>query len=113
MNIEHQNALISELKMMIYIESHVNVLSLVGAITKGISRGELYVLMEFCKLGSMSNFLRRHRTTFINELLDEDGDQVDEDHNEKSQLLNNVDGYLAPSNLSAKPRKSRYKVFEF
>uniref|UniRef100_A0A915I050 Receptor protein-tyrosine kinase n=1 Tax=Romanomermis culicivorax TaxID=13658 RepID=A0A915I050_ROMCU len=125
MDVEHQNALISELKMMIYIESHVNVLSLVGAVTKRMAHGQLYVLVEYCKLGSLGEFLKNHRATFVDELvaaaatdLKEDPTQrylditslvnQNESAGEKDRLIED-EGYLAPAQVFGTTKSDRTK----
>lgn len=42
MDYEHQRALLSELKMMIFIGRHPNVLGLIGAVTKHMVKGMLF-----------------------------------------------------------------------
>ncbi|ELW66867.1 Vascular endothelial growth factor receptor 3 [Tupaia chinensis] len=58
---EHR-ALMSELKILIHIGHHLNVVNLLGACTK--PSGPLMVIVEFCKYGNLSNFLRAKRETF-------------------------------------------------
>ncbi|NP_032055.1 vascular endothelial growth factor receptor 3 precursor [Mus musculus] len=58
---EHR-ALMSELKILIHIGNHLNVVNLLGACTK--PNGPLMVIVEFCKYGNLSNFLRVKRDTF-------------------------------------------------
>ncbi|XP_041520471.1 vascular endothelial growth factor receptor 3 isoform X1 [Microtus oregoni] len=58
---EHR-ALMSELKILIHIGNHLNVVNLLGACTK--PNGPLMVIVEFCKYGNLSNFLRAKRDTF-------------------------------------------------
>ncbi|EFX82654.1 hypothetical protein DAPPUDRAFT_4284, partial [Daphnia pulex] len=62
------DALISELKILIYLGSHVNVVNLLGACTKQITKGELYVIVEYCRFGNLQNFLINHRNKFVNQL---------------------------------------------
>lgn len=61
-------ALLDELKIMIYLGQHPNILGLVGAVTKHIGRGELYVCMEFCEHGCLLDVLKSRRNSFIDEL---------------------------------------------
>ncbi|XP_068964394.1 vascular endothelial growth factor receptor kdr-like isoform X2 [Petaurus breviceps papuanus] len=56
-------ALMSELKILIHIGHHLNVVNLLGACTK--PGGPLMVIVEFCKYGNLSNFLRGKRGDFI------------------------------------------------
>lgn len=85
---EHR-ALMSELKILIHIGNHLNVVNLLGACTKPNGRsgsrgarggargycggvtptpcpapGPLMVIVEFCKYGNLSNFLRAKREAF-------------------------------------------------
>ncbi|XP_068596156.1 vascular endothelial growth factor receptor 3 [Brachionichthys hirsutus] len=59
---EHK-ALMSELKILIHIGNHLNVVNLVGACTK--PNGPLMVIVEYCKFGNLSNFLRAKREFFL------------------------------------------------
>jgi len=59
-------SLIGELKILVYIGTHVNVVNLLGACTKRISRGELYVIVEYCRFGNLRTFLRQKRKNFEN-----------------------------------------------
>ncbi|XP_013363267.1 PREDICTED: vascular endothelial growth factor receptor 3 [Chinchilla lanigera] len=58
---EHR-ALMSELKILIHIGHHLNVVNLLGACTK--PNGPLMVIVEYCKYGNLSNFLRGKRQAF-------------------------------------------------
>ncbi|KAL1237506.1 Vascular endothelial growth factor receptor [Trichinella spiralis] len=49
-NVEHQKALLSELKVMVYIGFHPNVLALIGAITKHMVQGEFEVVLVTPKM---------------------------------------------------------------
>ena len=59
-------SLISELKILGYLGSHLNVVNLLGACTKRISRGELFVIVEYCRFGNVCTFLRQQRSNFVN-----------------------------------------------
>ncbi|XP_048839447.1 vascular endothelial growth factor receptor kdr-like [Brienomyrus brachyistius] len=56
-------ALMSELKILIHIGNHLNVVNLLGACTK--SGGPLMIIVEYCKYGNLSNYLRSKRADFI------------------------------------------------
>ncbi|XP_044019330.1 vascular endothelial growth factor receptor kdr-like [Aphidius gifuensis] len=66
-------ALSNELKIMIHLGKHVNIVNLLGACTKNITDGELYVIVEFCRYGNLHDYLQRNRNKFI--------DQIDNDGN--------------------------------
>ncbi|KAL1790649.1 vascular endothelial growth factor receptor 2 [Sigmodon hispidus] len=59
---EHR-ALMSELKILIHIGHHLNVVNLLGACTR--PGGPLMVIVEFCKFGNLSTYLRGKRTEFV------------------------------------------------
>ncbi|KRT78953.1 Immunoglobulin, partial [Oryctes borbonicus] len=66
-------ALVSELKIMVHLGKHLNVVNLIGACTKHIAKRELYVIVEFCRFGNLHNYLLRHRENFINQINPETG----------------------------------------
>ncbi|XP_060102360.1 vascular endothelial growth factor receptor 2 [Heteronotia binoei] len=59
---EHR-ALMSELKILIHIGHHLNVVNLLGACTK--PGGPLMVIVEYCKFGNLSVYLRSKRSEFV------------------------------------------------
>ncbi|XP_072158763.1 vascular endothelial growth factor receptor 1 isoform X2 [Bemisia tabaci] len=59
-------ALASELKIMIHLGKHLNVVNLLGACTRNLNKRELLVIVEYCKHGSLHNYLLQHRQYFIN-----------------------------------------------
>ncbi|CAK9796532.1 Vascular endothelial growth factor receptor 1 [Anthophora plagiata] len=61
-------ALASELKIMVHLGRHLNVVNLLGACTKNISKRELLVIVEYCRFGNLHNYLLRHRSDFINQI---------------------------------------------
>ncbi|KAI9559290.1 hypothetical protein GHT06_016079 [Daphnia sinensis] len=71
-NVAAMEALISELKILIHLGSHLNVVNLLGACTKKISKGELLIIVEYCRFGNLQSYLVNHRSSFIN-LVDEFG----------------------------------------
>ncbi|KAF8785487.1 Vascular endothelial growth factor receptor 1 like protein [Argiope bruennichi] len=66
-DINQQRALSAELKILIHLGHHVNIVNLMGAVTKNIEKGELLVMVEYCKYGNLRNYLLRHRDKFVNE----------------------------------------------
>ncbi|XP_035525018.1 vascular endothelial growth factor receptor kdr-like [Morone saxatilis] len=58
-----RKALMSELKILIHIGNHLNVVNLLGACTK--PGGPLMMIVEFCKYGNLSYYLRSKRDDFI------------------------------------------------
>ena len=65
-----RKALLAELKILIHVGKHINIVNLLGAITKNLIKGELLVIVEYCKFGNIRSFLLSHRTNFVNQLID-------------------------------------------
>ncbi|XP_030384764.1 vascular endothelial growth factor receptor 1 isoform X2 [Scaptodrosophila lebanonensis] len=61
-------ALVSELKIMVHLGQHLNVVNLLGAVTKNIAKRELMVIVEYCRFGNVQNVLLRNRKYFINQI---------------------------------------------
>ncbi|KAH8269724.1 hypothetical protein KR018_002067, partial [Drosophila ironensis] len=61
-------ALVSELKIMVHLGQHLNVVNLLGAVTKNIAKRELMVIVEYCRFGNIQNFLLKNRKCFINQI---------------------------------------------
>ncbi|XP_046746504.1 uncharacterized protein LOC124411449 [Diprion similis] len=61
-------ALLRELKILIYLGHHPNIVSLLGACTKNLDYGRLLVIVEFCRFGNLHDYLWRCRSKFVDEL---------------------------------------------
>uniref|UniRef100_A0A3Q1GY33 receptor protein-tyrosine kinase n=1 Tax=Acanthochromis polyacanthus TaxID=80966 RepID=A0A3Q1GY33_9TELE len=59
---EHK-ALMTELKILNHIGNHLNVVNLLGACTK--PGGPLMVIVEYCRFGNLSTFLKNKRDVFV------------------------------------------------
>lgn len=55
--------LLSELKILIHIGEHKNIVNLLGACTKGLER-DLWIIIEYCEHGNLLEFLRKRRDIF-------------------------------------------------
>ena len=64
-NADYLRSLLGELKVMSYLGSHSNLVGLVGAVTRDIKKGEVYLIFEYCSNGNAHNFVRRHRDNFL------------------------------------------------
>uniref|UniRef100_UPI00398F4B8A receptor-type tyrosine-protein kinase FLT3 n=1 Tax=Pristiophorus japonicus TaxID=55135 RepID=UPI00398F4B8A len=62
-----KDALMSELKMMIHMGHHENVVNLLGACTLS---GPVYLIFEYCCYGDLLNYLRNNREKFHKTLTD-------------------------------------------
>ncbi|XP_033631819.1 hemicentin-1-like [Asterias rubens] len=56
-----RKALMTELKMLIHIGPHLNVVNLMGACTKM----DLLIVVEFCAYGNLSDYMRSRRDSFV------------------------------------------------
>jgi FMS-like tyrosine kinase 1 len=65
---EVMKALVSELKIMIHLGQHLNVVNLLGAVTKNIAKRELMVIVEYCRFGNLQSFLVKHRPYFVDQV---------------------------------------------
>ncbi|XP_056632203.1 vascular endothelial growth factor receptor 1-like isoform X1 [Diorhabda sublineata] len=61
-------ALASELKIMVHLGKHLNVVNLLGACTKNVAKRELLVIVEYCQFGNLQNYLLKHRDHFVNQI---------------------------------------------
>ncbi|XP_058815149.1 vascular endothelial growth factor receptor 1 isoform X2 [Topomyia yanbarensis] len=89
---EVMRALISELKIMVHLGQHLNVVNLLGAVTKNIAKRELMVIVEYCRFGNVQNFLLKHRPYFIDQINSDTG-EIDPSI-EKNQFRWSKAGYM-------------------
>ncbi|XP_037049515.1 vascular endothelial growth factor receptor 1-like isoform X2 [Bradysia coprophila] len=61
-------ALVTELKIMVHMGRHLNVVNLLGAVTKNIAKRELMLIVEFCLFGNLQNFLSENRNLFVDQV---------------------------------------------
>ncbi|XP_050092678.1 platelet-derived growth factor receptor alpha-like [Anopheles aquasalis] len=72
--VKHKNdsqairALVLELKIMIHLGQHLNVVNLLGAVTTNIAKRELMVILEYCPYGSVQSVLLKNREHFIDQI---------------------------------------------
>ncbi|XP_068992327.1 uncharacterized protein [Neodiprion pinetum] len=72
-------ALLRELKILIYLGHHPNIVSLLGACTRNLDYGQLLVIVEFCRFGNLHDYLWRCRSKFVDEL-NTDSEKIHEFH---------------------------------
>ncbi|XP_064082530.1 vascular endothelial growth factor receptor 1-like isoform X2 [Macrobrachium nipponense] len=108
-------ALALELKIMIHLGKHLNIVNLMGANTVHIGKGELWILVEYCRFGNLLSFMQRNRNKFINQIdpvtgkidcmkvtpdgmtLFSPGSQHSSSRGFQPGVVTDFDGYLAPS----------------
>ena len=67
-DIMYVKALMSELKIMMHLGRHLNIVNLLGACTKGLAQRELFVIVEYCRFGNLQKYLLQHRHHFISQI---------------------------------------------
>lgn len=67
-NSKMMTMLIAEVKMMIYLGRHPNIVEFLGAVTKNIANREFMIITEFCCFGNIHDFLLNHRSSFVNQI---------------------------------------------
>ncbi|XP_057368624.1 vascular endothelial growth factor receptor 1-like [Daphnia carinata] len=82
-------ALVRELKILIHLGSHVNVVNLLGACTKEMHKGELLVIVEYCRFGNLQTYLSTHRDSFVN-LVDECGNMRSQSETEETENTSSI-----------------------
>lgn len=87
---EDIKALITELKVMIHIRKHINIVNIVGVVRENIKNrnskryiafrladtnkttllrlGKLLVMTEYCEFGNLYDFVRKNRKYFVNQV---------------------------------------------
>lgn len=53
-------ALLSEIKVLIHLGQHENIVSLLGAFTSHLKSGVVYEFLEYCQLGDLLSYLRNN-----------------------------------------------------
>ncbi|XP_017068479.2 vascular endothelial growth factor receptor 1-like [Drosophila eugracilis] len=85
-------ALVSELKIMVHLGQHRNVVNLLGAVTKNVEQRDFLVIVEYCHFGNLQNFLRLNRNSFINQI------SLDTDRIDPKIMTRANDGSISDSN---------------
>ncbi|XP_065214730.1 vascular endothelial growth factor receptor 1-like [Planococcus citri] len=96
-------ALASEMKIMIYLGQHPNVVNLLGACTKNLIQGELAVMVEYCKYGNLREFLLKRRSKFANQINKDD---------EIDLTITTANGYENIPSIGEPGTKNRSKLVE-
>ncbi|XP_058124366.1 platelet-derived growth factor receptor beta-like [Anopheles ziemanni] len=58
--------MISEIKMMILVGQHLNIVNFLGTVTENIESNELMIILEYCRYGNVLSFMQSKRSTFVN-----------------------------------------------
>ncbi|UYV64420.1 KDR, partial [Cordylochernes scorpioides] len=67
-DVVQSKALLAELKVLIHLGQHLNIVNLLGAVTKNLAKGELLVIVEYCRYGNLRDYLLRRRGTFVDQV---------------------------------------------
>ncbi|XP_055301547.1 uncharacterized protein LOC129568055 [Sitodiplosis mosellana] len=85
---EVMRALISELKIMVHLGQHLNVVNLLGSVTQDIAKFELMVIVEYCPFGNLKSYLAKNRRNFIDQIVP-GTDEIDFKIGVEGQFSNN------------------------
>ncbi len=55
------HSLLSEIKVLIHLGQHENIVSLLGAFTLNLKSGVIYLFLEYCEFGNLLNYLRKKK----------------------------------------------------
>lgn len=90
-------ALVMELKIMIHIGPHANIVNLLGAVTQNISQRELLIIVELCPFGNLQSFLINNKDNFVDQI--QDGlINTSIQHIELESVISNVPSNQEPEN---------------
>lgn len=67
-DLDQKRALIAELKILIHLGRHLNIVNLLAACTGGLIRGELLVIVEYCAFGNLRHYLLENRDKFVDQI---------------------------------------------
>lgn len=67
-DVHQRKALMAELKILIHLGRHLNIVNLLGAVTKNVVKGELMIIVEYCCYGNLRHYLLQKQINFINQL---------------------------------------------
>ncbi|ODM92358.1 Vascular endothelial growth factor receptor 2 [Orchesella cincta] len=65
-NAQHLRAMLQEVKTMMYVGQHPQIVTLIGCCTLNIREGYLFIVMEHCEKGSLETYLKANQGNFIN-----------------------------------------------
>jgi serine/threonine protein kinase len=84
-------AMLSEVKIMIYLGEAANVVNLLGVCTEDIRNKKIHILLEFCENGSLRNFLRKSKQNFVNLLEDYCSIRQSDEDNKREECVTTLD----------------------
>ncbi|TRY68840.1 hypothetical protein TCAL_03044 [Tigriopus californicus] len=91
-DIMHFRTLMAELKILIHLGKHLNILNLLGACTKNLDKRELLLIVEYCRHGSILSYLHSHKDHFISQV---DQDTLEIDFEIGKELIDTFENDLA------------------
>ncbi|XP_065221597.1 mast/stem cell growth factor receptor kita-like isoform X2 [Planococcus citri] len=100
----YMRLLASELKLLIYVGNHANLVNLLGACTLDFdTKKEFSTIVDYCKYGNLRDFLLIHRNSFINQL--KENDEID------FSITRNVKRHKLPSIMDMPQSKARKYLY--
>ncbi|XP_034436885.1 platelet-derived growth factor receptor beta [Hippoglossus hippoglossus] len=102
-------SLMSELKVLVHLGPHMNIVNLLGACTRG---GPVYLITEFCRHGDLVNFLQRNKHNFLlsdpHNKSDSDGGYMDM-NKERGSAQNVAMNDLSYADIELAPNESPHE----
>ncbi|EDV31270.2 uncharacterized protein Dana_GF15271, isoform B [Drosophila ananassae] len=86
------DAFMAELKIMIQLGQHVNVVNLLGAVTNNIDKNELMVILEYSRFENIHNILLKNRSDFVNQI-NPQTDLIDPSYHIDTLIDNDTDSH--------------------
>ncbi|XP_035713460.1 uncharacterized protein LOC118437967 [Folsomia candida] len=87
-------ALLAEIKIMLYVGKAPNIVQILGANTSDLTRGNLYLIVEYCENGNLEKFLRNRRSFF------KSGKEIQNGYTNVSPSPRNYDNVSATNTLT-------------
>uniref|UniRef100_A0A8C4NDH6 receptor protein-tyrosine kinase n=1 Tax=Eptatretus burgeri TaxID=7764 RepID=A0A8C4NDH6_EPTBU len=92
---EEKNALLSELKILSHLGSHLNIVNLLGACTE---HDPILIVTEYCRYGDLHHYLHKHRQ-HLTSVSDATYKNVSGQRNGGNTILVNTDMYVRGTDL--------------
>ncbi|GAB0092135.1 Mitogen-activated protein kinase kinase kinase [Sergentomyia squamirostris] len=65
---DRKKSMLAEIKVLSQIDSHQNVVKLLGIVVRDISTADFMIIMEYCHFGSLLTFMEKYKNNFIDEI---------------------------------------------
>ncbi|RWS11057.1 Vascular endothelial growth factor receptor 3-like protein, partial [Dinothrombium tinctorium] len=80
-----QKLLLEEFKIFTNLGNHVNIVNLLGIVTKDMPKGQIFLIVEYCEFGNLRSYLQSRRKNFINALNECNTNQTQQEERQQVQ----------------------------